>query len=52
MQLLAPGNESARNTLQNPAAIAPTSASVTLENQTLTTTLPPLSAAAITLKAR
>lgn len=52
MQLLAPGSESARNTLQNPTAVAPKDAPVTLAGNTLTTTLPPLSAAAITITAK
>ena len=44
-----PGSESARNTLQNPTAISPKEAPITLQDHTLTLTLPPLSAAAITL---
>jgi alpha-N-arabinofuranosidase len=52
MQLLAPGAESARNTLANPAAVSPRAAPVALADHTLTTTLPPLSAAAITIQAR
>jgi alpha-N-arabinofuranosidase len=48
-QLVAPGTLNARNTMQSPDTVKPAPAPVSLNNRTLTFTLPPLSAGVITL---
>ena len=50
MQLIAPGSEGARNTLDEPEAIKPSTAKVTVKGKTLQFTMPALSVGVVTVK--
>jgi alpha-N-arabinofuranosidase len=50
MQMIAPGNENARNSLEEPGNIKVVPASATVENRTVRFTMPPLSASVVKLE--
>lgn len=52
MQQVAPGALAARNTLEAPGAVKPAAAEAKIDGQTVRVTLPPLSAAVVTILAR
>jgi alpha-N-arabinofuranosidase len=52
LEVVAPGSLDARNTLDNPRAVRPQPGVVTVSGQTIRFTLPPLSAAVITIERR
>jgi len=50
MQLIAPGSEGARNTLEKPDTVKPTSAKVTVDGKALQFTMPALSVGVVTVE--